>query len=60
MMRAFYKKMFFFLLPVIIAGSGMEILIRNIPNNYQVKKYYLDRYADMINHTIKDLGFMKE
>ncbi|GEM54868.1 hypothetical protein B0A58_08435 [Flavobacterium branchiophilum NBRC 15030 = ATCC 35035] len=51
-MKIFIKKTFFFILPIIIAFVTIEILIRNIPNDYQVKKSYLDLHAGQIKTLI--------
>ncbi len=47
-MKKFIFKIFIFILPIAIVGCIMEILIRNIPNDYTLKKEYLDENANKI------------
>jgi hypothetical protein len=47
-MKKNIKYVLLFLLPIIIIGVSLEILLRNIPNNYQYKKEFLDKYSDSI------------
>jgi hypothetical protein len=47
-MKKFILKTFIFLLPLIIPGIAMEFLLRQIPNDYEYKKNYLDRNSNQI------------
>ncbi|MBK6647428.1 MAG: hypothetical protein IPG44_17050 [Anaerolineales bacterium] len=44
-MNRFLKKICFFILPVLMVGILVEILTRNIPNDYLYKREYLDKHA---------------
>jgi hypothetical protein len=47
-MKRFVKKSFFFILPVLSIFICMEFLLRDIPNDYKLKKEYLDKYSGYI------------
>lgn len=44
-MRQFITKTVFFSLPILFLAIAMELLLRNIPNDYEQKKAYLDKHA---------------
>ena len=45
-MRKFIIKILFFLSPILIIAISIEILLRNIPNDYSYKNNYLEENAD--------------
>ena len=47
-MRALFFKIFLFLLPVAVIFLILELLLRQIPNDYILKKEYLDKNSDSI------------
>ncbi len=47
-MNTFIKKTFIFILPVILILSIFEFLLRTIPNDYSLKKKYLDKNSEEI------------
>ena len=47
-MKKFLKNTFIYILPIILIGWSAELLLRNIPNDYQIKKQYLDHNAESI------------
>ena len=47
-MRKFLIKTFIFLLPIILFAVTLEVLLRKMPNDYKLKKEYLDKNADKI------------
>ncbi len=47
-MKYFLKYIAIFLTPIVIIAIGSELLLRKIPNDYQVKKQYLDRNSDKV------------
>jgi hypothetical protein len=47
-MKRFIKNTFFFILPILCIFICMEFLLRNIPNDYKIKKEYLDKNAPNI------------
>ena len=47
-MRRYILKTILFILPIILIGILIEVLIRNIPNDYNYKKEYLDKNSDNI------------
>lgn len=47
-MKRFILKTFSILFPLIIIAFVMEILLRNIPNDYLYKKHYLDKHSSEI------------
>ena len=47
-MKKFIIKLLLFLLPILSIGIILEVLLRQIPNDYKFKKEYLDKYADKI------------
>lgn len=47
-MASFFKKLFLFLLPLLIFAGGSEYLVRRIPNDYLFKNDYLTRHAQTI------------
>jgi hypothetical protein len=47
-MKKFTIKTLIFLLPLIISVIIMELLLRQIPNDYKFKKHYLDNNSDKI------------
>lgn len=51
-MKKFVIKSILFLLPVFIFLIFLEITIRNIPNDYSIKKEYLDKNSDEIETLI--------
>lgn len=51
-MRKFIIKTAFFLLPIFVLALSMEILLRNIPNDYSYKKEYLDKHSNEIETLI--------
>ena len=51
-MRKFLTKIIFISLPLIIAALLMEVLLRNIPNDYLLKKEYLDKHSSEIETLI--------
>lgn len=44
-MKTFLIKILFFFLPLLILGIGTEFLLRRIPNEYSIKRDYLDKNA---------------
>ncbi len=51
-MKKFIIKIILFALPVLAASIAIEILLRKIPNDYVLKKQYLDRHAAEIETLI--------
>lgn len=51
-MRRFIIKTIFFLIPILIVASLMEMLLRNIPNDYLYKKEYLNEHSSEIETLI--------
>jgi hypothetical protein len=47
-MKKFILNIFVFFLPLIIQGITMEFLLRQIPNDYEYKKKYLDKNSNLI------------
>lgn len=47
-MNHFIKKSLFFSVPVLLFIAIMELLLRNIPNDYSYKKNYLDQHSNQI------------
>jgi hypothetical protein len=47
-MRNFIKYLFLFTLPIFIFGLSSEFLLRKIPNDYLLKKEFLDKNSDSI------------
>jgi hypothetical protein len=47
-MKKFTKETFIFILPLIVSVFLMEFLLRHIPNDYRLKKRYLDTNSDKI------------
>ena len=47
-MNQFIKRTLFFSIPVIVCIAIMELLLRNIPNDYSYKKNYLDQHSYQI------------
>lgn len=47
-MKLFIKRFLAFVLPIILTFIIIEILIRNIPNDYSYKKQYLDKNSNNI------------
>jgi len=47
-MTKFIKYVFLFTLPIFILGGSSEYLLRNIPNDYLLKKEFLDENSDSI------------
>ena len=47
-MNQFIKKSLFFSAPVLLFIAIMELLLRNIPNDYSYKKNYLDKHSNQI------------
>lgn len=48
-MKKFLLYIIFFFIPLIILGIGAEILLRGIPNEYSMKREFLDKNATKIN-----------
>ena len=48
-MKKFLLYIIFFFIPLIILGIGAEILLRGIPNEYSIKREFLDKNASEIN-----------
>lgn len=44
-LKRFIKKSFFFILPVLFIIICIEFLLRDIPNDYKLKKTFLDKYS---------------
>lgn len=51
-MRRFLVKTLLFSLPILLIATLMEILLQNIPNDYVVKKQYLDKHSSEIETLI--------
>lgn len=51
-MRKFIIKISFISIPIIVLGIVMELLLRSMPNDYLVKKSYLDNHATEIETLI--------
>ncbi|HRD59050.1 MAG TPA: hypothetical protein PK504_13460 [Ferruginibacter sp.] len=51
-MKKFIRKTSFFILPIFVVTLTMEILLRNIPNEYLYKKEYLDKHSNEIETLI--------
>ncbi len=51
-MKRFITRLTIFLSILVFMGITMELLLRNIPNNYKFKKDYLDEHADRIETLI--------
>jgi hypothetical protein len=51
-MRKFITKTIYISLPIIVIAIIMEILLRNMPNDYLFKKKYLDEYSSEIETLI--------
>lgn len=49
-MKKFITKLIYFLIPIIIAGATLEYFIRSIPNDYKLKKTYLDSNSKNIEY----------
>ena len=52
MMKKFLKQIGFLALPLLVAACLLEVLIRNIPNDYSLKKNYFDKNAAHIETLI--------
>jgi hypothetical protein len=48
-MKRFLTLVLIFIIPVLVAAVGYEILLRKIPNDYRYKKHYLDQHANSVN-----------
>lgn len=48
-MKRFLTWTIIFILPILLAGVVYEVLLRKIPNDYRVKKNYLDQHAREVN-----------
>src|SRR5438128_2689811 len=44
-MKRYLKSLLLFLLPLVVVAISMEVLLRNIPNDYRYKKIFLDNNA---------------
>lgn len=53
-MKQFLKSTLLFLLPILVSGSLFELLLRHIPNDYELKRNYLEKHGKEI--TILFLG----
>lgn len=47
-MKRFGNLFIVFILPILFAGTGIELLLRQIPNDYKIKGEYLRRYASNV------------
>lgn len=47
-MKRFFKKICTFFIPIICVLGFLEILVREIPNDYSLKKNYLTKHSDEI------------
>lgn len=48
-MKSFIKIVFWFIFPIICIGGLVEVALRNIPNNFQLKNQYITEHASKIN-----------
>lgn len=48
-MNLFLRRIFIFLLPILLLAIGLEILLRKIPNDYSYKSRYLDAHSRELN-----------
>lgn len=48
-MKRFLTWTTIFIVPVLLAGFGYEVLLRKIPNDYRLKKLYLDQHSRQVN-----------
>ncbi len=62
-MSRFLKIFCFFMIPVLLMGGSIEVLIRNIPNDYSYKRGYLDKNASDVeilflgsSHAYRDIN----
>ncbi len=62
-MRRFLKNFCFFIIPVLLVSGSVEVLVRNIPNDYLYKREYLDENASTIevlflgsSHAYRDIN----
>ncbi len=51
-MKRFIRKTLLLVLPLLLMSVFMEVLLRNIPNDYQKKRLYLDAHANEIETLI--------
>lgn len=51
-MKRILLKTFYFSLPIILVGLCMEVLLRNVPNDYLYKREYLDMHSNEIETLI--------
>jgi len=51
-MKRFLKKLFLFILPLLLGGLAMELVLRNMPNDYRNKRKYLDAHAESVETLI--------
>lgn len=47
-MKAFLKKTTYFILPILVLLIAIELLLRQIPNDYSYKKNYLEKHSNTI------------
>ncbi len=47
-MKRLLRYFVIFFLPILIIGTMVEIMLRRIPNDYQLKKEFLDQHADSL------------
>ncbi|WP_053975778.1 hypothetical protein [Mangrovimonas xylaniphaga] len=47
-MKSFVKLFLFFIFPLLLGGIGLELLLRQIPNDYQIKGKYLRKHASSV------------
>lgn len=47
-MKTYIKNLLIFIFPILFLASGFEVLMRHIPNDYELKRDYLDKYSDKI------------
>lgn len=47
-MKKFIKNVMIFILPILVLATGIEVSVRNIPNDYAYKKNYLDQHSGEI------------
>lgn len=51
-MKQFFKKLILFILPIVLVGIVIEIGLRNLQNDYSLKRDYLDKNAGEIETLI--------
>lgn len=51
-MKSYLIKGLYFMIPILVISISYELLLRNIPNDYRLKKNYLDNHASEIETLI--------